>query len=126
MSEDISVIRKLLEQHFAKAAPTPRVQVEAEVEADLQKNYRHLLVDVHEELLHWDWPVGERQIHAQKRLASLLVKSAEAGDRQQEAMTRLTVSLETLTKKIFWFTVASVLIGLASLSISFYSLSQFP
>ena len=75
-----------------------RAQAEREANDDLAKDARHLLYDVHDELIRFDREPIERLSHAQKRLASLTVKNAEAAD-------AVAKRLETLNKVLVWLTV---------------------
>ena len=79
-----------------------RKQAAKEVDDDLNKDYRWLLIDIHDELLfnyihHEEIAKGnagfrsneENMLHAQKRLASLQVKIAMGADALQTQMRRL-------------------------------------
>ena len=90
-----------------------RARAEREASEDLAKEARHLLYDIHDELLRFDRQPIARLSDAQKRLASLTVKNAESA----EALARETLALHgriaifteklhKLTVVLVWLTVA--------------------
>jgi len=70
---------------------TKREGVEEEVARDLDKSNEQLLADAHEELLQ------NQPIHAQKRIASLMVRAASSSDRASRILINLTYAIVALT-----------------------------
>jgi hypothetical protein len=101
---------------------TPEEQVhrdkaEREASDDLVKTPRQLLYDIHDELLRFDRDATTRMSHAQKRLASLTVKNAEASDTVsseslilQRRVTSLTENLHELTVWLKWLTIVILIL----------------
>lgn len=75
---------------------TTRAEITNEVETDLAKTPKHLLTDVHEELLN-DNPSPEKLIHAQKRLASLFVALYQKSEESTKETMKLNRRLLYLT-----------------------------
>lgn len=90
-----------------------RDNAKREVSKDLEKSIRHLLEDVHDELLREDRAPEENILHARKRLASLTVKNAEASDAVAESVRRLTVWILILTFVMTLLAAASTYVVLA-------------
>lgn len=89
-----------------------RKEATESAEDDLTKDIKHLLIDVHDELLQQRGggnPFIKNLMHAQKRLASLIVRASIENDKLQQQIGRLT-------KYIFWFTIALFFIGIVSIS----------
>ena len=71
-----------------------RNKIEWEVKDDLRKSYEHLLDDIHEELLcHPERHFEENIIHAQKRLASVQVKSTMG----MESLMKWTIGIAAVS-----------------------------
>lgn len=89
-----------------------RKEATESAEDDLTKDIKHLLIDIHDELLQQrsgENPFIKNLMHAQKGLASLIVRASIENDKLQQSLT-------LLTKRIFGFTVALFIIGLISVS----------
>jgi hypothetical protein len=92
-----------------------RSEIEKEVEDDLAKSPKHLLVDIHEEILKQDRPIDQNMIHAYKRFASLLTHSAIASREAADENIKLQQKIAKLTKGIWVFTIVLIIISLAVL-----------
>jgi hypothetical protein len=84
------------------ADQTHRELAEHEARLDLRKPLVQLLADIHDELLRADRTPNENLVHAQKRIASLDVRVAQAADWQSRMMLALTVVLVILTLVMLW------------------------
>ncbi len=79
-----------------------RKKIDKEVACDLEKEYERILAEAHEELLcHPERGYEENIIHAQKRVASVQVRSI--------------IRMETLMKQAIWIAIGSFIISLATL-----------
>lgn len=83
-----------------------RAEATTEAQLDLGKSARHLLIDVHDELLNKSRNAGENMLHAQKRLASLTLKNAESADALARKVKNLTCVLVWLTIVLTVLTIA--------------------
>ena len=78
---------------------TPREVAEEEAARDLAKTNEQLLADAHEELLK-----GETA-HAQKRIASIMVRVARSSDKAASVLTGLTWVIAVLTAMLVILTI---------------------
>ena len=74
-----------------------RLAAERDARHDLLKSDLQVLADVHEELLRSDRPVGENLVHANKRIASIMVRTAMSNDRASRRLIVLTMFIAVLT-----------------------------
>jgi hypothetical protein len=86
-----------------------RAAAEQEAIIDLDKTNEQLLADIHEELTNETRPAGFNLIHAQKRLASAMVRTAISNDRSTKVLLRLTWVLVFLTVVLVILTVVMLL-----------------
>jgi len=88
-----------------------RKEATESAEDDLTKDIKHLLIDVHDELLQERGGnvFIKNLMFAQKRLASLIVRASIENDKLQQ-------SLKLLTKQIYGFTIALFIVGIISIS----------
>ena len=77
---------------------------EAEANKDLCKTNTQILTDVHEELLRTDREVEVNIAHANKRIASIMVRTAISSDHASKVLIRLTWIIAGLTVAILIFT----------------------
>ena len=88
-----------------------RSEIEKEVQEDLTKSDKQLLVDIHEEILCDGRSLPENLIHAQKRLASLFINLSRRAEKSTEKIINLTKQLRHLTWVIVFLSVALIVIG---------------
>ena len=93
-----------------------RAQADKEANEDLQKSIKHLLIDVHHELLRQNRTPLENIMHAQKRLASLTVKNAIENEKLTKENIKLQNSVTKLTGRIHNYTIILMMIGVISIS----------
>ena len=77
---------------------------EADANQDFCKTNIQILTDVHEELLRTDRKVEENLAHANKRIASIMVRTAISSDHASKVLIRLTWVIAALTVAILLFT----------------------
>lgn len=86
-----------------------RASVEREATLDLNKSTEQLLADIHEELINEDRSAEYNLAHAQKRLASVMVRTAISNERSAKVLLRLTWVLVFLTVVLVILTVVMLL-----------------
>jgi hypothetical protein len=86
-----------------------RAAAEREARSDLDKSNELLLADVHEELANEGRSAEYNMVHAQKRLASIMVRTAISNDRSSKVLLRLTWVLVFLTVVLVILTVVMLL-----------------
>lgn len=111
------------EEEYAPRKKAIRITAEQTAQEDLtNKDIEQLLVDVHDELtqeyrhnstadLH-----TENMVHAQKRLASLIVKNFINSEKLTIKNVELQANVNNLTIKLRTYTVVLMIIGLISIS----------
>lgn len=85
-----------------------RNKIELEAAEDLNKTYRQLLTDIHEELLHENRPQVDNIKHALKRMASFFAKRELENAKVQNRMNWFTII-------VGFFTIINVIIYIATL-----------
>jgi hypothetical protein len=92
-----------------------RKVAEAIAEVDMRKDYRWLLSDVHEELLHPTRTYEQNQIHANKRLASLTAKSAHESLVAAEKGLRTAEESARAAKRGLWISMIALAVAIVAL-----------
>lgn len=88
--------------------PADRRRAADEARRDLDKSPYQLLADVHEELLRGDRPVEQNIVHAWKRIASLMARTAESNEQTTRRIIRLTRVIIFLTVVLVFLTVIMI------------------
>ena len=91
--------------------PAGRRQAAEAAQRDLDKSPYQLLADVHEELLRSDRPVEQNIVHAWKRIASLMARTAVANEETTRRIIRLTRVIIFLTVVLVVLTVVLVVLS---------------
>jgi hypothetical protein len=81
-----------------------------EAQLDLKKSPYQLLADVHEELVRSERPVEQNIVHAWKRIASLMARTAESNEQTTNRIIRLTRVIIFLTVVLVVLTVVLVVL----------------
>ena len=83
---------------------TTRDQIIGEVEEELKKDSKTMLVDIYSEILNKFRPIHENQIHAEKRLALFLIKNLDETSKIHQQILKMAVTTKNLTLVISFLT----------------------
>ncbi|MDA1277301.1 MAG: hypothetical protein O2960_25110 [Verrucomicrobia bacterium] len=105
-------------KHITKEKPLPQIDfgplppglttrqaAEEEAARDLLKHPEQLLADVHDEILQSNRPIDQNLIHAQKRIASIMVRVAASNEAATKVMVKLNKWLLVLTVVVVILTI---------------------
>src|SRR5690348_13161999 len=81
-----------------------RDQIIAEVEEELKKDSKTMIVDIYSEILDPFRTIHQNQIHAEKRLALFLIKNLDETSKIHEQILKMAITTKNLTLAIFILT----------------------
>jgi hypothetical protein len=101
-----------------------RQTAEEEAERDWHKPLKQLLVDVHHEINLPGRTMEENAAHANKRIASVLVRTAGINEEASKSNEKASKLLIRLTTALFIFTAVLVCCGLVQVVLSIIMIMQ--